>query len=65
MLWFVNPHNSLETINLVTTKYIRQSNNFIQFDSCEWHFSSAKKAREVYESIIKLAQQTRYRKSSL
>lgn len=65
MFWFVNPYNHTEAINLMVTKYIKRDNNFIQFGSCIWQFPTAKKAKEVYESIIKEAQQTRYRKSSL
>ena len=64
MLWFVNPYNAFQAIDLLKVTSIEVKSNSIRFDDkAEWHFRSQDKSKEVFESIIKLAQQSRYRHS--
>jgi len=61
MFWFVNPHNEKRAINLNLISSINVKKDNIYLDNHVWVFENEKQAKEVYESIIKLGQQTRYR----
>ena len=61
MLWFVNPKNSKKMVNLTVIGSIAVKNNMIYLDDHTWMFESAKEALEVYEEMVKLSQQDRYR----
>ena len=65
MLWFVNPKNENKAINLHNITSIAVKNNMIYFDSHTWMFENNTEAKDVYESIIKLLQESRYRKATI
>jgi len=61
MTFFVCPKDPNRTINLEVTKSITRLNERIHFDETYWVYENNKQAKEVYEAIIKLGQQNRYR----
>ena len=63
MLWFVNPHNAFQAVDLTKITSIEVRSNSIILDRVIWHFRSVSKAESVCEQIIKLVQQSRYRHS--
>ncbi len=65
MLWFVNPYNSKKMINLTVAASIAVKNNMIYIDDHTWMFETADKALEVYEAMLKVGQETRYRKKDI
>jgi len=62
MLWFVNPINSKKAVNLAVIASIAVKNNMIYLDSHTWMFKDDVEAREVFEQMIKVGQESRYRK---
>ncbi len=62
MFWFVNPYNPNKAINLVMIGSLATKKNMLYLDNHTWMFEDDAKAKEVYEQIVKLVQQYRYRK---
>lgn len=65
MFWYVNPLNSNKAVNLGVIKTISMKQNMIFLDEYTWVFETKKQATKVYEEIIKLVQEYRYRKAIL
>lgn len=62
MLWYMNPHNETQAIDLSKIVCIELGSCVILFDDkILWEFVSHKKAKDIYESMIKLLQEKRYK----
>jgi hypothetical protein len=63
MLWYVDPYQPHRAVNLEKFKSIKLKKYDIVFDSeYVWDYEQGSQAEAVYEAIIKLIQQTRYRR---
>lgn len=63
MMMFVNPKNDCQAVNLDNVILLSLEAQDIVFnDKVKWHFSNEHFAKEVYESIVRLTQENRYRK---
>lgn len=64
MLWFVNPYDDTQAINLDLVRLIKLTTDkqrcAVKFDVIVWNFSSRAQASEVYETVIRLGQKGRY-----
>ena len=68
MLWYVNPKNSRQAVNLATIKSIELVNMSdsgpwpaIRFEDYSWVFPKKEVAEQVYEALIRFAQESRVR----
>lgn len=61
MLWYVNPINSNKMVNLTVLGSISLKKNMIYLDEHTWMFENSVIASDVYEAMVKLCQQDRYR----
>ena len=62
MLWFVHPYNPNKAINLVNVASLACKKNMIYIDDHTWMFETELKAKETFESMIRVGQESRYRK---
>ena len=61
MLWFVNPLNPYKAVNLTVCGSLNLKKTNIYIDNHVWSFETNDEAKAVYEEMIKLVQQSRYR----
>jgi hypothetical protein len=68
MLWFVDPKQPKRAVNLQRCSGVFLDGTAIYFivsgDDIIWRYTYGADAEKVYEAIIKLVQQTRYRLKS-
>lgn len=62
MFWYVNPYKTNQAVNLVNISTLNQKDNMIFLDNITWIFSSEEKAKSIYENMIKVVQEFRYKK---
>ena len=61
MLWFVNPKDAGKAVNLSICGSLNLKKTNVYIDNHVWVFKDTAEALEVYEEMIKLVQQSRYR----
>jgi len=65
VLWYVNPKKPNLAVNLAVIATIALKQNMIFLDSQTWVFEEECEAKNIYEEIIKLVQEFRYKRSKL